>query len=225
MIIPKMKRDSGKGFTLLELMIATTVFSVVLLLAMTGFFQIGRIFYKGVSITQTQDITNQVGLDIGASIEGAPKISALTSYKGMQYICIGKYRYTVDVTRRVDLGNTSAISSGQVGMLKDTMSSDNSCAPPCLPNPSVCASGELAWNKPIELLGDKMRVESFNVQPLASVSGDYYTINLVTSYGADDMVIYTNAADHSTAQCKTEKGREFCSVGRYNASINRGVGL
>jgi len=176
MIIPKMKRDSGKGFTLLELMIATTVFSVVLLLAMTGFFQIGRIFYKGVSITQTQDITNQIGLDISSSVEGAPKISALTSYKGMQYVCVGKNRYTIDVTKRVDVGNTSAISSGQVGLLKDTMSSDNACAPPCLPNPSVCATGELAWTKPIELLGDKMRVESFSLQPLASVSGDYYTI-------------------------------------------------
>lgn len=224
MIIRKMKRHNGRGFTLIELMIATTVFSVVLLLAMTGFFQIGRIFYKGVSITQSQDVANQIGLDISESVEGASKVSPLTDYKGMQYICIGKYRYTIDINRRVDVGNTGAFTTGQVGLAKDTMNSDNSCAPPCLPNPTVCAPGELAWSRPVELLGDNMRVESFTVAPLATVSNDYYTVSMIISYGDNDLLTYTTPGDRSTVQCKTEKGSQFCAIGRYNASINRGVG-
>lgn len=224
MIIGNMKRDNGRGFTLIELMIATTVFSVVLLLAMTGFFQIGRIFYKGVSITQSQDVVNQIGLDISESIEGAPKVSPLTDYKSMQYICIGKYRYTIDVNRRVDVGSTNTFTTGQIGMVKDTMNSDNSCAPPCLPNPTVCAPSELAWNKPVELLGDNMRVESFAVAPLGSISNDYYTVNMIISYGDNDLLTYTTPGDRNTVKCKTEKGSQFCAIGRYSASINRGVG-
>jgi prepilin-type N-terminal cleavage/methylation domain-containing protein len=224
MIILKMKSDNSKGFTLIELMIATTVFSVVLLLAMSGFFQIGRIFYKGVSITQTQDVANQIGIDVNASVEGAPKISPLTDYKGMQYICVGKSRYTLDVNRRIDINNTTALTTGQIGMVKDTMSSDSSCAPPCLPTPSVCAAGELRWSKPIELLGDNMRVESFAVTPQGAVSGDYYSVDLILSYGDDDLLTYTTPGDRKTAQCKSSKGQQFCAVGRYNASISKGIG-
>jgi competence protein ComGC len=223
MIIRKMKRASW-GFTIIELMIATTVFSTVLLLAMTGFFQIGHIFYKGVSVTQTQDVTNQIGFDVTSSVEGATKVSALTSYKGMQYICIGKNRYTIDTSHRVDLGNTSALSNGVVGIVKDTMNSDNACAPPCLPNPSSCASGELAWNKPNELLGDNMKAEVFSVAPVTSVSSNYYNVSLVVSYGADDLINYTTPGDRSTATCGLQKGGQFCSVGHYSASVNRGLG-
>jgi prepilin-type N-terminal cleavage/methylation domain-containing protein len=225
MIIVKMKRDSVKGFTLVELMIATTVFSVVLLLAMTGFFQIGRIFYKGVSITQTQDVANQIGLEIGESIEGAPKISPLNTYKGLQYICIGKNRYTIDVNRRVDVDSTTSFSTGQIGLVKDTLNSDNSCVAPCLPTPADCASGDVPWNKPTELLGDNMRVESFNIaSPLAPINNNYYAISLIISYGDDDLLTYTTPGDRSTVQCKNETGSQFCAVGRYSASINRGVG-
>jgi prepilin-type N-terminal cleavage/methylation domain-containing protein len=224
MIIVKMKSDNGKGFTLIELMIATTVFSVVLLLAMTGFFQIGHIFYKGVSITQSQDVANQIGVDLNESIQGASKITPLVPYAGMQYMCIGKNRYTIDVNHRVDLSDATALSTGKVGIVKDVMSSDNSCAPPCLPNPSACSGSEIAWNKPIELLGDNMRVEVISVAPLAAVSNDYYTINLILSYGADDLLTYKTPGDRSTVQCNTNEGKQFCATGRYSASINRGVG-
>lgn len=225
MIIHKMNSNNVRGFTLIELMIATSVFSVVLLIAVAGFSQIGRLFYKGVSVTQSQDVASQIGYDLTSSIEGASKISTLTTYKGMQYICIGKSRYTIDTSRRVDISNSSAISSAQIGMLKDTMSSDGSCAPPCLPTPSSCASGEVAWTNPVELLGDSMKLENISVTPVAAVSGDYYTLSLLLSFGADDLVNYTTPGDTSTAECKSDQGGQFCAIGRFNASVNRGVGL
>src|SRR5579872_5826410 len=101
--ISGMKKLGQKGFTITELLVATAVFAGVLLLAVVGFIQIGRLFYKGVSVTQTrQDATqimNSVTTDIrlssgiqtgtfscghGACAGGA---STLTVY------CIGNHLY------------------------------------------------------------------------------------------------------------------------------------
>ena len=227
MIIVKMKRENGQGFTIIELLIATTVFSVVLLLAMTGFFQIGHIFYKGVSITQSQDVANSIGLDISDSVEGASQVTALNDHptaSGIKYMCAGKNRYTLNLGHAVNVGDSTALANGSVGLVKDILSSDNICPPPCLPNPASCSGGQVGWTKPVELLGDNMRIESLNVQPLASVSTSYYTISVVISYGDTDLVTYTDSNDHSTALCKSQQGSQFCAIGRYSASINRAIG-
>lgn len=227
-MIKVMKRKSHAGFTIVELMIATTVFSVVLILAMTGFFQIGHIFYKGVSVTQTQTVADQIGQDVIASIEGASNVSAVSTFQSTnyQYVCIGKIRYTFDPTHRVNAGDTNEFTSGQIGLVRDTMKSDGSCQPPCIPNPTACGPGQLAWdnNKPQELLGDNMRVESFTVAPSPGGTGNYYTVNLVISYGPDDLLTYSNASDHSTANCTQQQGSQFCAIGRYGASISSGPG-
>lgn len=224
MIINKMKQNSRAGFTIVELLIATTVFSVVLLLAMTGFFQIGHIFYKGVSITQTQSVADQIGQDLSASVESASNISAVTQFQttNYYYACVGKVRYTFNPTYRVSADATDEFTTGQIGLVKDTLNNDGACQPPCIPNPASCGPGQLAWNKPQELLGDKMRVESLSLTPLASVSSSYFTIKLVISYGSDDLLIYTDTSDHSTASCTQQQGGQFCAIGRYNASINSG---
>ena len=49
-----------KGFTVLELMIATTVFSVMLLLTTTGMIQIGKVYYKGLVTAKTQDTVRSI---------------------------------------------------------------------------------------------------------------------------------------------------------------------
>src|SRR5581483_9172525 len=54
------KKYNSKGFTITELVIATAVFSVVLMLGVVGFVQIGKQFYKGVSVSQTRDIASQI---------------------------------------------------------------------------------------------------------------------------------------------------------------------
>jgi prepilin-type N-terminal cleavage/methylation domain-containing protein len=74
-----MKQDKQAGFTLLELLIATTVFSVILLLAATAMIQIGRTYYKGNQQTRVQetarDMIEQISKDIQFSGETVTKAS------------------------------------------------------------------------------------------------------------------------------------------------------
>jgi prepilin-type N-terminal cleavage/methylation domain-containing protein len=74
--MPKLKR-SEKGFTIAELTIASAIFSVVILTAVGGFLQMGRIFYKGVTLTSTQETANQIYQDIGGYFQTAATVSPI----------------------------------------------------------------------------------------------------------------------------------------------------
>jgi prepilin-type N-terminal cleavage/methylation domain-containing protein len=66
-----MSKRVEDGFTIIELLIATTVFSVVLVGALAGFLEIGKLFYKGVSTTSTQSIANEVLQDVSGQFQSA----------------------------------------------------------------------------------------------------------------------------------------------------------
>src|SRR3989304_3767728 len=71
-------QKSQGGFTVSELMIATAVFSILLLLSLAGFLQIGQLFYKGTNITQTSDAANQVVKSLKNDIAFDPESSTIT---------------------------------------------------------------------------------------------------------------------------------------------------
>ncbi len=55
-----MKQLKPHGFTIIELLIATTIFSVVLLLAASGLLYIGRLYYKGLTSSATQEAARNI---------------------------------------------------------------------------------------------------------------------------------------------------------------------
>lgn len=56
------------GFTIVELMIATVVFSVILILITTGIIQIGKAYYKGIIGSRTQETARKITDEVGRSI-------------------------------------------------------------------------------------------------------------------------------------------------------------
>src|SRR5438105_2859585 len=56
--------SSSSGFTIVELLIATTVFSIVLIVFLATFLRISELFYKGVSLSNTQETARTVLQDI-----------------------------------------------------------------------------------------------------------------------------------------------------------------
>src|SRR3990167_8074309 len=86
------------GFTVIELMIATAVFAVVLLLCSVALLQIGKTYYKGITSTQTQNVARALIDDISQAIQfsGAqikttdPSLAANTK----SFFCVGNVRYT-----------------------------------------------------------------------------------------------------------------------------------
>src|SRR5574337_1969757 len=161
----------NKGFTIVELLIATSVFSILLLLAPDGFLQIGRLFYKGVNISQPSSDAKQLVSSIKNDIAfSAPSTTSLAvTLKPMtvgsvtidrRYFCVGQNRYSYTINRELDTNAESyemrtqpidATGWNNFGVLRDQVSS-NSC-----PNPFDSSATGLKAASATELLGNKMR--------------------------------------------------------------------
>lgn len=226
MVITKLRSgQSQDGFTIAELLLASAVFAVVLLIALSGFLQIGHLFYKGVSTTQTQNINKQIVDDISAGLQTADSINTHQSYGGWAYACVGNTRYTYSIGRMVDFSQTrnynqpvsaTATTGGNFGLIKDSLAgSGGACATPCN---DTCAPGQQAFSSgKTELLGNKMRLEKFEINNLGP---NLYGISVKVAYGDDDTL--DNPYDPDTVACKGDLSRQkFCSVDSLSTSVYR----
>lgn len=93
-------KNSADGFTIIELLIATTVFSIVLLICTTGLLQIGRLYYKGITSSRTQEVARNIMDEITRAIQFNGGRVITRSGGGSDpttdpyYICVGDQRYT-----------------------------------------------------------------------------------------------------------------------------------
>ena len=62
------KRAEQNGFTIIELLIATTVFSLILLISVAGILQISRMYYRGVTQSRTQETARSIIDEVGEAI-------------------------------------------------------------------------------------------------------------------------------------------------------------
>lgn len=222
---PKKSTGCGSGFTIVELMIATAVFAIVLLIAQTSFVQIGHLFYRGVSITNTQEAADHVFQDINGNFQAAGSLDGAknSSAGGYDYYCIGNTRYTYRINNQVNSGGAvnHSSTSGNFGILKDTMQGTGlECPAPCDDAAPSCASGAPLRN-PVEMLGDKMRVEQFDITQSTTTS-NLYSVSIVIAYGNDDTLTYSTPGDYSTAQCQSDVKNSFCAVSKIHTSVYKG---
>jgi prepilin-type N-terminal cleavage/methylation domain-containing protein len=214
--------NSTKGFTIVELMIASTVFAVVLVIAQAGFVQIGHLFYRGVSITSTQAIADHIFQYINGNFQNAPGVHGPNSSGPYSYYCIGNSRYTFNINKEIDTGTASDPSTGNYGILKDTLQgSGDECAAPC--SDTSCPA---PFNNPVEQLGDKMRLEQLNIGQSTSTS-NLYNVAIVVAYGDDDTLTYDYSVPlpdrYKTVSCKSDAHNSFCAVSRINTAVYKGI--
>jgi prepilin-type N-terminal cleavage/methylation domain-containing protein len=239
--IKKTKITNNKqGFTVVELLIATAVFAVVLLVAQTSFVQIGHLFYRGVSISQTQDTADHIFQDINGNFQTAPNVSVNYSATGYDYYCIGNARYTYRIDNEIDRGTATANHSsttGNYGILKDTLpGSGSACATPCDDTSGAsCPAGTVKLRNPVELLGDRMRVEQFDICQSTTTS-NLYNVAIVLAYGDQNTLTYTSSATplkepcqvtppgsyYASVACQGDNNNSFCAVSRINTAVYKG---
>jgi prepilin-type N-terminal cleavage/methylation domain-containing protein len=222
----------SKGFTIIELLIATSIFAVVLIVALGGFYGIGQLFYKGVTASQTQVIAQDILNDISGKVQLAASVSPLQQGNGYNYFCAGGNRYTFIINQKVDLSATPDYSAGgNFGLVKDNLLGAGACAAPCT---SSCPGGSVPINdasNPTELLGDNMRIDQLDIEIPYDSSGlfnpNLYNIKMVVVYGDDSALDYTVTSpttDYSTVFCTgSSNQQQFCSVDRLNTNVYRGI--
>lgn len=189
-----------KGFTILELLISTAVFSVVLLLCATAVLQVGQIFYKGVVTNRIQDTSRKVANDVISAIQyGESNLTyQQVAIPGGFAKCIGTVRYTYLTGKSVGSGAGQSLHV----LWKDRVGAVGSCAlnPVNINSP---ASGE-------ELLGPNMRINNFDV---TSLTGSLWKVNVTIAYGATDDLFVNNGGVYDYSLCIPRNlGGQFCAV-------------
>lgn len=209
-----MARRLSEGFTIPELLIATSVFSVVLATTMAIFFIIGHLFFKGVSITQTEQAAKRIQDTVASDIGAAPtdfdsSTSTSTRFPYLKYICIGDARYSFFFNHKVDIG-TENINTGNFGLVRD--------APPTgCKDPLITPIDSNAD----ELLGNKNRLSDFGV----TGNDNIRDIDITLAYGDDEVLngLPSIQGVSSSPTCKPGLSTsQFCSVTTLSTAVSQG---
>lgn len=236
-----MTKLNKRGFTILELLIATVVFSVVFLGATTAILEIGKLYYKGVVTGRTQETVRNVSdvfsqqLQFNADQLTGPSTVRYTVTNGplpggrMEYnaYCIGTTRYTFVINAKVSdgavPGNAYVPSQNRLNhaLWRDTISSSsaNTCTPAnlSLVNPSTTPA-PANGSKGQELLGANMRLAQFDTDCAAS---KVCTLSISVIYGDNDLM----APDaNNPSFCKSAIGNQWCATSQLSTSVIKRVG-
>ncbi len=222
-----MSKRHQAGFTIIELLIATAVFSTVLLAISAAIIQIGRLYYKGVTSAQTQDVARTIMDDVSQSIQyGSTRPTwgdtiANGSDPQSKAICIDGRQYSFR------LGQQRLNANHALVVRKVSGGCDGTPAQNLQPGVTPAPTGE-------EMLAPHMRVSNLDVKPFGDP--DIYRIVVRIVYGDDDLLCSSalnncsSIAKMSEAQinaardlrCKNiRSGTQFCAVSELTTLAER----
>lgn len=203
-----------KGFTIIELLIATAIFSIVLIIFLTVIIRISEIFYKGVTLTNTQEAARTLIQNISDDIQFTKSNPQL--YLDKNYFCIADHRYVFNKGVQVNSGDPD-----DYGIVRETVTS-------C--KPTTGASGQPIGADAEKLLGPGMQLNDISIQPL---SGAWQVSVTLVAYGSDKTVFSSstasddnpNSASYNSykapdAKCRTlSLSSQLCATATYESTI------
>ncbi len=231
-------QKNTSGFTIVELMFSTVIFSVVLLLCLSALVQIGRMYYKGITTAQTQDTTRSVMDELSQSIQlSGGSISAPTGPAGplvvvsgtvtnaaTGHFCIGDSRYSYAMDRKQSDAPSSVAADKEVRHVLWVDSVPNCAAADLTAFPVV----DLMTAVPTpaagdhELLSQSMRITKLVMSPLTA-DNSTWQIYLTVAYGDDDVLI-VDPSDATRRICQGSSiGTQFCAFSELSTVVKRRI--
>ena len=209
-----MSQRSSKGFTIIELLIATSVFSIILLVLASGLIEIGRLYYKGVISSKTQETARVIAEDIGRSIQfSGGQVSPLVTTGGINSYCVGGRRYSFKLN--VQTKDKPAIVHG---LLVDNPTSD--CVASITGGPGVAQDFTTPLDKSEELLGVNMRLSDLVISQVGTTN--LYTVRVYVTYGDDDL-LSDKMLPAGLDTCNTGSGSQFCATSILNTIVEKRI--
>lgn len=233
-------RKKQNGFTIIELMMATMVFSVIMLVAAGTVVRFTNNFQKGLTQAATQnaarstmDLISQQLQFIGDGNGFRPLSSSEFASKGY---CIQGTQYSYILGRELP-------DQTHYGLVERRGMGDG-----CGGTPQDLSSGSVTGS---ELIGPQMRLAKFTVVNDADPSDEadgsmnplLYKIHIKVVYGDDDLLCLAGVNDGSARdcnsrqsltnvenmssgelarlQCKTQRGSQFCAVSELSTTVQR----
>lgn len=231
----------------MELMIATMVFSVLLVVLTVGVLSFTRGFYKGLNSSATQTTARNLmnAIATGAEYAHIGDIND-TAYNGpVGCLKIGSVEYHFYLGQLVDGSGLSNPSGPNYGVYRTTNGAI-SCDPSNLTTYNASLQSDLTTSPQpgSELLGTNMRVTELGVKQ----DGDgLANVSVGVAYGSDDLLCSSSldASDPTVAggcnsaapvldnspgskwfidngsgvQCKSTTGDQFCAVTHLTTSV------
>lgn len=207
-----MSKDNkpSRGFTIVELMIATTVFSVFLLLLTLIIMQLTRTYTKGLIASKTQETARSISAEISRAIQFGG--ASVTTIAPPPTICAGTHRFSYILGRQVKQSPSTADHT-QHALVADTVPAG---CPPGNPSSFVASTQR-------ELIPENMRLAKLSVTQVGS--SRLYTVTVRVIYGDADLVddLSTGPLDPSSpnASCVSEAGNQFCAVSELVTTVEK----
>lgn len=232
-------KTDQNGFTIIELMVATVVFSFILLIFNMGVIKIYNIYYKGQTQTKTQDtaraVLDSLAQDIQFGGKTIPTPSNTKAKNANRVICVDNIRYTYKMGLKLLDNNISH------AIVRDVASAAST--------PAYCDTGTVISNfnfaplvpSAVELLVPNMRVALLQLtQPDPINKPTIYNIHIRLIYGDDDLLCSPSHGDCSSGGsgyntdlfytflpddlgCKSTAGSQFCAVADLTTTVDKRV--
>ncbi len=201
------KLPSGKnqqGFTIIELMIATAVFSVILVMMTVMMIGIGKLYFKGINQARVQNNVRSVTDELAQKLKllDSPPAPIAGVPTTMAYYCLGTTRYTFRLNTKIGTGANKHI------LWRDTVA-DGACA---ISLPNLNADPASADPAGTELIAPNSRLTYFDVSPTSP-----YIISVGVAYGDDDLLPTVPAG--LDTRCNGAAGQEYCAVASLTTTV------
>lgn len=223
-----------KGFTIIELMVATLVFSFIMVICLTGMVQVSRAYYKGVTNTKTQEAARNIIEEIAQNIQlsgsvvtfdepNSPGPNIPNVANGIGGVCAGNKQFTFAIDREV----ANSTNEGNKEIKNAIVSHDVKCTDSLtLTNLNQDVTGSDR-----SLVPEKMRVTKFNVTRVVPGDPDtvksaqeLWRIELSLAYGDQELLRYTDDLGANRVVCENDTGTEFCSIIELSTIVSRRIG-
>ena len=223
-----LSQDTGErqgGFTIVELMIALSVLSALLVMSTVIMMQLGRLYTKGVNEADTQNTSRNIMNDLSSQLQLSGNTPILDPGNSNGVICLGTQRYTYSLNNEVTDDPTSH------ALWRDTTSGNGSCTAVDL-HAQAPQDTQSKAGSGVEMIPLHMRLLALSI---VANSNNTYGISVTVAYGDDDLMANTNvsgdntetdpAAHHhnlglpGTVLCKGQTGQEFCSVSSLSITV------
>lgn len=191
------KKTNNRGFTIVELLIVTTILSVVLLGASFMLIQMGRLYYKGLAASRTQDAARNLVDSIARPLQLGG--DSFTRSDTDNTFCIGSNQFNIT-------SDDGAGTSYPEGLKKITR---QQITGPC--GSATTPASEEA------LLGENMWLVADDASSVVDYNDPVYTISVRIMYGDRDLMDPDMGEPNG---CKGgAAGSQWCASATYTTQV------
>lgn len=217
--------NQQSGFTIMELLIATMVFSVILLLVTFGIIQIGNRYYKATLQAETQTATRNAMDEFSRNIQFSNGDLSTPSNNGTG----GIYAFCINNTQYAYMPHTIQDATGTYKHVFYAQTAPSGCT-----LPAVATFQNSFPSGARDLLANRMRIVNFSVTHPNQASP--FQITLRVASGQDDLLCSPSANSgsgdcndttdsHSLGNpdliCKLRNGSTYCAISELSTAVTQ----